>query len=122
VLPANTDLEEAIPEHIIAWKWDPEARTYVRTRRVTAKDGFWLLVDADVITDIAGVPYHDRSVSLKPGWNLVGVASLEDLFAPASGEGWGWDAERGVFKKPTDYAPGQAFWFWVDRDIQIWEE
>jgi len=53
--------------------YDPALPPFLNTLKgLNVKDGYWVSVDADVSFDLEGETPAGASITVKPGWNLVG--------------------------------------------------
>jgi hypothetical protein len=87
---------------------------------LVALEGFWVLSDGSGSLVLDGEPPEDCTVTLVPGWNLVGTCVAVDLPSPAVeprlGSAWSWDASdgRGRYVKAWRLLPGKAYWvYWA---------
>ena len=64
--------------------YNPTLPAFINTLKgLNVKDGYWVSVDADVSFDLEGEAPAGASITVKPGWNLVGYPR-ESGAAPAN--------------------------------------
>lgn len=95
---------------------------------IHAKIGYWVRSAGDHTVDIAGERPADKGVTVKTGWNLVGVVgeSAEDPTQPVppdppSASVWQY-LNPGGYDRPTTCEDGRGFWIKASEDATIWGE
>jgi hypothetical protein len=112
--------------------WAYENGAYVAASTIEPLRGYWVYcpftqsVDVNVYGMKANAP-----ISLKAGWNLVGVAETLDritTYGPYGASGLGvidvnsiseYDPNTGVYTVPTTMEPGKAYWFKASVAVDV---
>lgn len=114
VIPSNASFDALFPDAEVAYAWDGAG--YVAAETLEPGRGYWVHSLAANAAWVTGVPVVDWTVSLLPGWNLVGgPAGAYDLSqAPAnvsrSAFAWG---DEGYVERPS-LLGGEGAWLHVD--------
>lgn len=105
-----------------AWGWNAEEQGYYRPDEIFAKTGYWVMVDEDVQVDVTGNYPATSTVTLYPGWNLVGPALGDKTLPAAVRTAWAWSVEPPVgYRDPgDDIVEGAGYWMMATEEAEVW--
>lgn len=122
-------------EALIVWEYDAEAGIYEIAERIEAGRGYWVYIEPDAAggggipesVDVVGTAVEEASVSLDPGWHLVGPLGRAPFVAlptplkvegdAAGGQVIGWN--HGAYRLVGELAPGQGGWMFCHGDSEV---
>ena len=120
VIPEDFTANAIIPSglffQLVTWS----GSGYVSATEFEAGRGYWLLVLEDVNVTVSGVPVDSLSLSLSPGWSMVGgtndVVTASDVF-PGFYQLVMWTGTG--YTPATVFEPGKGYWALVLEETQI---
>ncbi len=73
--PQSSSIDQLFPDltNGIAYFWDTENSSYLTAQNLEAGKGYWLEIHSACSVTIEGVPKESCALTLKKGWNLVGL-------------------------------------------------
>ena len=127
VEPTDSAVEAVFPTSVVTDVWEyNNPGGYTMPTGIAPRKGYWVKAPAEATLTIAGSRPVDSTVSLKGGWNLVGVVG------PGAQQPWQplppmppctfiWGYSPTSFSIPKGQCQeGHGFWIWSTGDATIW--
>jgi hypothetical protein len=96
------------------WRWDAEIQVYAKVEAMTALQGIWVYVAADVVLTISGLALEPECWNWTPhnGWNLLGPPVEMAVPDKPSRRGpcWSWDATSATYIDVDALKPKKGYW------------
>ena len=100
--------------------YEYQAGGYVIPEYLEPGKGYWVLVIYDAVLTVCGVPWDSQTVSLNPGWTLIGTSNSPcEVNSVLSGyyQVCAWDGTQ--YQYSTTFEPGIGYWVLVLEPSQI---
>ena len=113
---ANTVMPPGVFFQLVTWS----GTGYVTASNFEAARGYWLLVLEDVNVTVFGEPVNSLSLSLSPGWSMVGgpnsIVQSSEAF-PGFYQLVTWTGTG--YTSATVFDPGKGYWALVLEETQV---
>lgn len=117
VTPDNSNLTFIFPDAEVAYKFDG---TYQLVTTLEPGTGYWVKLTNGGIYSITGRNFAECSLTLAPGWHLVGGinATATPTTEPPGEIDVVYDFE-GTYSVATEFLPGKGYWVKVNNECQF---
>lgn len=115
--------QDWLGENAVLWLYDAAQQQYVQPSSLEPNRGYWVRSDHPRNLLITGLPVKDESVSLNPGWNLIGVNASFQSSSDMLGVVWQFTPQNQLYEPWTStipLQPRQAYWIYARESVNLY--
>ncbi|CAN2039208.1 hypothetical protein GMMP15_100038 [Candidatus Magnetomoraceae bacterium gMMP-15] len=115
VTPSDSNLSTLFPEAEVAYKF--EDGSYVDVNNLEPGKGYWIKVPSDKTYAINGQSFRNYTLSLSPGWHLLGAVNTSAT--PSGAIEVIYKYENGAYNEATNLDPGFGYWVKITKECDF---